>query len=530
MFCLFFEFLRLNLVFFLTCNIYLYDGLEVLLMRKRRVKWCLIFCFLILFLMGGMYSLNISKLNITNETSVTSNFDVEIASISKFKNSENVIEVNSFTKDSASFNVQFKKPGDYIYYKIGVTNKGSLPAIAKVGSLKCDNSVILCNAYPESSMSSSIGGNTNLLNSKLVIKSLETEYFILRVSFNSSISSQPDILNYDILFSLVYAQSDDNGNYKVSDGCFSGNVLNDNTLAITGYDKSCGVNVVIPDEINGYVVTQIADGNNNTRDGVFSRMGIESVVFPDSITYIGVNAFTTNKLTSVILPSNLQRIGLYAFHVNNIKSLYTPSSLSVIDGYAFAYNNIGNLVLNDGLKKIGIDAFTGNRLTSVNIPSTVTVLESGSFTHNLVSGEEAFIYGRNSDGTINYSVLNSFAGQSATGTKIPDSVTVLQGEVYVNTPYKDIVVPGRIKNIPAYCFCGTGIESLVIEEGVETISSMAFCGVRFSSLDLPSTIKSIGVKAFDDSVDLMTINIKKKSGSISGSPWGASNATVNWLG
>lgn len=55
----------------------------------------------------------------------------------------------------------------------------------------------------------------------------------------------------------------------------------------------------------------------------------------------------------------------------------------------------------------------------------------------------------------------------------------------------------------------------------------SFCEI--TTLNIPSTIKSIGKHAFDGS-NITTINIARHVDSISGSPWGATNATVNWTG
>lgn len=54
-----------------------------------------------------------------------------------------------------------------------------------------------------------------------------------------------------------------------------------------------------------------------------------------------------------------------------------------------------------------------------------------------------------------------------------------------------------------------------------------FCEI--TTINIPSTIKSIGKHAFDGS-NITTINIARRVDSISGSPWGAKGATVNWTG
>ena len=49
-------------------------------------------------------------------------------------------------------------------------------------------------------------------------------------------------------------------------------------------------------------------------------------------------------------------------------------------------------------------------------------------------------------------------------------------------------------------------------------------------VNIPSTIKTIGSGAFSQTYTELTINIKRKENAIEGAPWGATNATINWIG
>ena len=76
------------------------------------------------------------------------------------------------------------------------------------------------------------------------------------------------------------------------------------------------------------------------------------------------------------------------------------------------------------------------------------------------------------------------------------------------TSLKSIILPNTLKTIDDYCFRNcTGLTSIIIPDSVETISSTAFSGcTNLTSIKIPT----------------------KKSGAISGSKWGATNATVSW--
>ena len=289
--------------------------------------------------------------------------------------------------------------------------------------------------------------------------------------------------------------------YKVSDKCYEAKDNGDGTVSITDYDKTCGSEVNIPSTIKGLTVTKI-----------------------------GNHAFENKGIMRLLLPDTLIEIGTYSFHRNEIETLILPNSLITVGSYAFQANNIKDLKMNNGLKQIKLDAFNQNYLTEINIPSSVTYMEGGAFSGNKFSGDEAFIYGINPDGSTNYSILNSYAGKDATGTIIPDTVTTIQREAYVNIKYEEITIPSRIKIIPEYCFANSGANKIIIEYGVEKLYGMAFVGSNITDIDLPSSIIQISQNTFSDNENLKTININKPENSISGAPWGAVNANVNWNG
>ena len=310
-----------------------------------------------------------------------------------------------------------------------------------------------------------------------------------------------------LCFSFGYAAFSTNINlsakgniYKISDKCFDTSDNGDGTVTITNYDKNCGSEVNIPSTIKGLTVTKIGD-----------------------------HAFENKGIMRLLLPDTLIEIGTYSFHGNEIETLILPNSLITVRSYAFQANNIKNLKMNNGLKQIKLDAFNQNYLTEINIPSSVTYMEGGAFSGNKFSGDEAFIYGINPDGSTNHSILNSYAGKDATGTIIPDTVTTIQREAYVNIKYEEITIPSRIKIIPEYCFANSSANKIIIEYGVEKLYGMAFVGSNITDIDLPSSIIQVSQTTFSDNENLKTININKKENEITGAPWGATNATVNWI-
>ena len=286
--------------------------------------------------------------------------------------------------------------------------------------------------------------------------------------------------------------------YNKVDLCYTTSDNGDGTVTITDYDKTCGTEVNIPKTIKGKSVTKIGER-------AFQNKGLTIVTFPDTITFIGSNSFSGNKLKELEVPSSVIEIGAYAF-----RCMY-----------------ISKLKLHEGLQIIGMDAFQGNYLIEINIPNSVTSLGGGSFAANSVTGDDAFIYGRNSDGSINYEVLSCYAGKDATGTVIPDTVTKILSEAYNTVKYETIDIPAKIKDIPQYCFAETRATKITLHEGLESIGEHAFGYNRYlEEISIPSTVTVIGYEAFP--VTLKTININKSANSITGAPWGATNAQINW--
>ena len=339
---------------------------------------------LILLIMCVGYSTYFSKLNINSSSSITSNWDIEITNIEKTNTSGNVKEESSYTKDTASFSAEMEKPGDYIYYKVSVTNKGNITAIATLGDLTCTNDAFECGAYPDSSVTTSIKENSDLSDDRLIIAPNETEYYNIYLKFKDTITSMPTNLTSTLTLNLIYKQSDVGVTHK--DNCYTGKVLKNGTLSITNYDEKCGTDVIIPEKIDGITVTEISNGiwtETLGSVGAFAKKGITSVIMPDTITYIGT----------------------FAFRDNAIKTLKLSENLKTINDEAFGFNQIENITFHDKLTYIGFSAFSNNGIKEINLPQNLITLGDGAFSNNKVEGENAYIY-YITNGAIDKTTLN----------------------------------------------------------------------------------------------------------------------------
>ena len=381
----------------------------------------------------------------------------------------------------------------------------------------------------------------------------------------------------DVFASIkVDVAGDFNEKYVETDAsCFNTNQIDNNgvtELEIASYHTSCGTDVVIPSEINGYKVTRIANceplptlnnikgviGNLNyytnksyelknasyqggcgfkdanltsviIPDGItyigprsFADNQLTSVNIPDSVTKIGWNAFENNQLTSVKLSNNLTMLGHDAFAGNRLESVTIPSSLEVIEYSAFQDNQLTSVKIEEGVKEIGYQAFENNKITSLEIPNSVTAIYGYAFADNQLT---------------NINIPNNvieIGGAAFNNNKLPDSQAYIYKRTDTNNDgiaeidkttiisyggaKKEITIPSNVTTIGEDAFYDNQLTSVAIPDSVTTIGMSAFRDNQLTSIAIGNGIQYIDASAFakDDysNPDLQTITISKTCSDI----------------
>ena len=236
----------------------------------------------------------------------------------------------------------------------------------------------------------------------------------------------------------------------------------------------------------------------------FYNCGLLSVEIPNTVTTIAGEAFLENNLTHLDIPNSVTNLTGNAFNNNklvdeeafiyarkpsggedrtkvigyggaNKTDVVVPDGVLEIGTQAFAYCYIYKITLPEGLKAIGYRAFEMNNLTELEIPDTVTYIGSGVINGNYLPEEKAYIFARNSDGSIDDTTLVSYGGNNSRTVTIPSTVKVIKTEAIDRLAYAN---------------------TILIPEGVEVIENKAFFKATWNNQTLTKVVNQTG-KSFN---------------------------------
>lgn len=237
--------------------------------------------------------------------------------------------------------------------------------------------------------------------------------------------------------------------------------------ATTGTIKKYNGNdavVNIPSEINGTPVTTI--GNAAFRDS-----SVTSVTIPASVTEIGANAFAgCTNLTSVTYGGDWSNLTIQSGN----PAVQDAANEQLFD-FEFTPDNTAVIVTNYKYNGAAAD---------VTIPSRY-------------KGKPVTTIGH-----------AAFFNSAVTSVTIPDSVTSISDDAFVNCPQlTNISIPNSVTYIgfSAFNSC-TSLKSITLPSSLSTIQSYAFCNCgNLETIRIPVSVTSIGNNAFADCPSLMTV-------------------------
>ncbi|MCM1529345.1 MAG: leucine-rich repeat protein [Alistipes sp.] len=233
---------------------------------------------------------------------------------------------------------------------------------------------------------------------------------------------------------------------------------NGDTVSVVGCDTSA-VDVVIPSELGGKPVTEIADR------AFFGCSELVSVKMADTIEKVGSMAFAECKsLESVKISGNIEVISEYAFYdCASLKSVGIPEGVTDVQWCAFAQcTSLKAVIIPSTIKKIGFNAF-------VDTPWLKDMYKTDSlliFNNTVFSAKDHIMK-----------------------AEIPAGVKKIGDEAFQGREY---------------------LTKATLSDGVETIGSYAFSEcINLKKVTIPDSVTSIGNYAFNDCVKLETVGLSR---------------------
>ena len=238
--------------------------------------------------------------------------------------------------------------------------------------------------------------------------------------------------------------------------------------ATTGTIKKYNGNdavVNIPSEINGTPVTTI--GNAAFRDS-----SVTSVTIPASVTEIGSNAFAGCTNLTIVN------------YAGDWSNLTIQSGNPAVQDAANAPLFVFEFIPPDNTAVIVTDYKYNGAAADVTIPSRY-------------QGKPVTTIGH-----------AAFFNSAVTSVTIPDSVTSISDEAFINCPkLTNISIPNSVTYIgfSAFSSC-TSLKSITLPSSLSFISGALFLGCsQLTTIHIPVSVTSIGNNAFADCPSLMTV-------------------------
>ena len=293
-------------------------------------------------------------------------------------------------------------------------------------------------------------------------------------------------------------------------------IIVDDQVTITGYTDDLPSELVIPDTIEGYLVTTVKE------KALYNCAGLTSVTIPDSVTGIGHMAFySCDNLSSVTIGDGVVNIGMYAFAMcSKLDSITIPDSVTTIGVGAFgSCDNLSSVTIGIGVTTIGERAFFDcDSLICITIPGNVTTIGEQAFNacDSLTSIEvdSDSLYYVSQDGVLfdkEKSIVIQCPPSGKSGAYIiPDSVTTIADYAFYECAnLTEVVIPDSVTSIGDWAFNDCeGLSAIVIPHDVTTIGNCSFSSCsNLTSVVIPDGVTIIGDSAFSYCSKLTAITI-----------------------
>ncbi len=234
---------------------------------------------------------------------------------------------------------------------------------------------------------------------------------------------------------------------------------------------------------------------------------MEKLVIPNSVIYVGHNAFSDTGLGEIEILSKNLTMESYAFGSSSLDKLIV--GIENVPANAFSMT-INDLVLLDTVKTIGYSAFNDVR-NSVVIPSSVKEIGGGTHFQDVkkmtIGMENIPVAIANHHNLETLELLDTvrtigdyaFDHTLLTELIIPNGVTTIGRSSFQANKITKLMIPSSVTTIGDEAFSGNLISNLSIESGVTEIGLRTFAYNQITNLSLPNSLIEIGQCAFEQS-------------------------------
>ena len=273
---------------------------------------------------------------------------------------------------------------------------------------------------------------------------------------------------------------------KIANTDFLSYTTTSKKVTITGCKSPCPAVLIIPNKIAGNPVTSIANR-------AFKDAGLTYVAVPETVSKVGDSAFSGDDLAAVYLVGDAPALGIDAFasisestkiriawDSDNWGEIWSGKLLDVDAGlFLTTEDEQGNLTLTGC--KIHCDS-------NLVFPSSIggkTVTRIGEFTHNGIP---------------------SFDSAGLLAVKIPNSVTDIGYECFMDNHLTKVEVPSSVQSIDERAFAYNEITSVKLPSQKITFRYGVFSFNKLAQIDFPSSWTEIP-DGFLASNELKKINL-----------------------
>ena len=298
---------------------------------------------------------------------------------------------------------------------------------------------------------------------------------------------------------------------------FTYGLLNGTYISITGYTGSDAV-IVIPGEIDGYIVQTIGSG------AFQNKSGLQGVRFPASLERIGTNAFAgCTSLAQIGFNPALQAIENSAFSgCTALSAVTVPGSVTTLSDRVFSgCTALSEVSLGEGLTTIASRVFLGcTALQSILLPNSVTTMGHAVFENCSQLSSVNF--------PLNWTTAdtNLFPGTAVKNIVVPEGVSRIPDYAFsYGSTLESVTLPSTLIEIGSHAFYQSGLLEIELPAGLKTIRDTAFYGCnKLTEVDFPDGLETIGSNAFNSCTGLTEISISANMKTLGSGVFGATPA------